>query len=179
MTIDHPGNAANSFRYTICWDVNATGNPTWCQIRPSVGGLGWRNQGGGVALTQLDSDPRPEMVMMGIDHPGGKSNEFWYTIGWNLDTTGNASSWSSVKKVGAPGWEARYGDIAFSQLDADPRPDIVLMTIDPTSQYFDSYRYIVGWNVDGNGDPTSWSNMVQVDTAQAVPSTMEFRRALE
>jgi hypothetical protein len=154
MTIDHPGNKANAFHYTVCWDVDQTGNPAWCQPMAPVGGLGWDDQGGGIAFTQLDSDPRPEMVLMGIDHPGGKNNSFWYTIGWNVNSNGVPTHWSPVVQVDGVGWEAQGGGLTFVQLDGDPRPEMVLMAIDPSG----TYRYKVGWNIGADGLARSWSS---------------------
>ena len=63
---------------------------------------GWENQGGGIAVTDLDGDGRPELIVFTIDNPAGE-NAGKYTIGWGLEPSGHAVDgwglWSTV-----PGW---------------------------------------------------------------------------
>jgi hypothetical protein len=170
MTIDHPGNKANSFHYTICWDLDQNGNPVWCQAGFQVGGLGWSNQGGGIAFAQLDKDPRPEIVLMGIDHPGGQNTSFWYIIGWNVSANGVTTSWSPVIHVDGVGWDAYAGGLTFAQLDGNSRPEMILMAVDKQLDvlgdwFAGSYRYKIGWHVGPDGKAEWWSSgtMASID----------------
>jgi len=55
------------------------------------------------------------------------------------------------------GWEGQGADVAIANLDGDSRPDMVLMAYDNPSEA-NSFRYKVGWNLDGNGIANRWDN---------------------
>lgn len=157
MAIDNPP-GQNNFRYKVGWDIDANGNtPNWSS-GTQVSGLGWEAQGGGVDFTNLDSDPKPEMILMAIDNPPGQ-NTFKYKVGWNVNSTGIAASWSNVILAPGLGWEAQGGGVRFTNLDTDSRPEMVLMVVDnPPGQ--NTFKYKIGWNVDSTGVAASWSNAI-------------------
>ena len=131
MAIDNPS-GGNTFRYVVGWNVNAAGLASSWSSTIVVGGVGWEDQGGGAAFAQLDTNPRPELVFMGIDNPPG-NNSFRYIIGWNFDQSANATSWSSVYHEWGVGWEAQGGDIAITNIDTDVNLEMFLMAYDNPS----------------------------------------------
>jgi hypothetical protein len=186
MTIDHPGDKPNNFRYAICWDLHPDGTSDWCQLGFQVGGLGWIDQGGGIAFTQLDNDPRPEMVLMGLDHPGGQDNYFWYEIGWNVGSNGEPQSWSPMIKIEGVGWDDYAAGLAFAQLDDDGRPEMILMALDKrcgSGFYYGcggyEWRYKVGWNIGQDGKAQWWTNgnRATVDVPQLYHGAMPSQGA--
>jgi Bacterial TSP3 repeat len=151
MAYDNPA-GPNTFRYRIGWDLNQAGNATlWSNIF-EVPGVGNEGQGAGLAFTNLDSDPRPEMILMAYDNPSGP-NTFRYRIGWNLDQGGNATTWSNFIEVAGVGNEGQGTDVELADLDGNGRPEMILMAYDNPSGP-NSYRYRIGWNLDtgGRGD---------------------------
>jgi hypothetical protein len=155
----------DSFRYTIGWDLAKTaGVPArWSPMYNNL----WSGAtvfGGGAALADIDQDAKHsyDAVLVGIqDQPGYK--RFYYKIGFNLDATGKVSSWSDgiyspPISVYQQGGGADIGDI-----DRNGQPDLLLMYIDDPDQA-NSFRYIIGWNLDTNGIAESWSDYIQGPT---------------
>jgi hypothetical protein len=152
---DNPS-GANTFRYRVGMNLDANGvaqssGPAFI----TVDGVGWEAQGAGAAVTNLDADSRPDMVLMAYDNPSG-ANTFRYRVGMNLDANGVAQSWGpTFITVDGVGWEAQGAGAAVTNLDADPRPDMVLMAYDNPSGA-NTFRYRVGMNLDANGVAQSW-----------------------
>jgi hypothetical protein len=156
MSLDNPP-GDNSFRYRIGWDVNARGIASSWSTYVQLSAQSWEGQGAGVTFTQLDTNPRPEVILVSIDNPTG-ANTFRYRIGWNMDTAGNAV-WSNAFNLAGVGDESQGAGVASTQLDADPRPELVFMGIDnPTGA--NTFRYRIAWNVTSAGTPTTYGNTV-------------------
>jgi hypothetical protein len=158
MAIDNP-QGANSYWYTIGWNMGTNGEVTsWSPI-VKIGGLGNDNKGGGAALADLDHNGKPELVLMGIDDPAGP-NRFWYRIGRNLDQTGKAESWTSTlyANVGLGDLSAG-GGVALADVNGNGMPELILMNID-SPLGANPFWYYIGWNIDINGSVTAWSNKI-------------------
>jgi hypothetical protein len=86
---------------------------------------GWENQGCGLAVTDLDGDGRPELIVFTIDNPAGE-NAGKYTIGWGLEPSGHAVDgwglWSTV-----PGWGFWENQGAAIDILGD---ELVLLAVD-------------------------------------------------
>ena len=110
-----------------------------------------------MGITNLDGNPRPDMIVMAYDAPDGP-NRFGYKVGLNLNQDGVAESWSPTGYIPVDG----VGDVglgagmALVNLDGDSRPDMVLMAYDPTPNDRNTFRYRVGWNLDASGTAESW-----------------------
>ncbi|MCU7851436.1 MAG: hypothetical protein KZQ80_04405 [Candidatus Thiodiazotropha sp. (ex Monitilora ramsayi)] len=154
MAYDNP-QKANNFRYKIGWNISTQGLASSWSNYTMVPGVGWEGQGAGITMTNLDSNSRPEMILMAYDNPS-KSNNFRYKIGWNVNSSGKATSWSNYTMVPGVGWEGQGAGIAMAALDSNPRPDMILMAYDNPSKG-NSFRYKIGWNVNSSGKATSWS----------------------
>ncbi len=152
----------DTFRYAFGWDIGSDGRASsWSSIKTSgPPALGNDADGGGVALGYINDNDRPDLIFMGVDDASG-ANHFRYAIGWDLDTSGNVQSWTSIRKVGGLGHYNSGGGACLSYLDDNGRPDLVLMGIDNPDNGTSRW-YKVGWNLDENGNPTSWSSMKTV-----------------
>jgi hypothetical protein len=145
----------NNLRYRIGWNVNNRGKTSNWGRTVQVDGMGFEGQGAGIAITNLDRDPRPDLIVAVYDNPPGPNN-FRYKIGWNLSTGGAVTSWSNVTFVPGVGDEGQGSGVAFGNLDTDPRPDMLLMAYDNPAGP-NTFRVRVGWNVNAAGVATSWS----------------------
>lgn len=156
MAYDNPS-GANTFRYRVGFNVNPNGAAqNWNNLRVAPG-VGWEGQGAGIAITNLDKNARPELIVVAYDNPSG-SNTFRYRVGWNLDSSGRATRWdTSFRAVPGVGWEGQGASVAITNLDDDLRPDLVLMAYD-NPRYGNSFRYRVGWNLRSSGAASSWQS---------------------
>ena len=159
MAYDDP-RGANQFRYRIGRNLGADGvASSWSSV-VSVPGVGWEGQGAGVALRDLGGSGRPEMVLMAYDDPA-RGNTFRYRVGRDVDANGAAASWSGMIEVAGVGWEGAGADVAFADLDGNPRPEMILMAYDDPARG-NTFRYRVGFNLDANGVAASWGPMQTV-----------------
>jgi hypothetical protein len=149
----------NRFQYRILWDIDPAGASAGPPSAPqSVPGLGWEAQGAGIAMTELDGNARPELLVMAYDNPPG-DNEFRYRVGWNLDGTGKAASWSApiaIPGFGNPASNLSGAGIATGFVDGNAQPDMLLTAVGPAT------KYKIGFNIDSYGNPVVWSTTINV-----------------
>jgi len=154
MAYDSPA-GANNFRYKVGFNVDANGSTTNWTNHLQVEGVGWEGQGAGAAITNLDQDARPELILLAYDSPSG-ANNFRYKIGWNLDNTGAATRWDvGFTMIDGVGWEGQGADVLITNLDDDARPEMILMAYDNPAQA-NNFRYRIGWNIGPNGIAQRW-----------------------
>jgi hypothetical protein len=102
LTVDNPG-GQNTGQFRLGAGLRSDGTVmSWTPWVSVPDWWGWENQGAGVAVTDLDGDGRPELIVFTIDNPAGE-NAGKYTIGWGIEPSGHAVDgwglWSTV-----PGW---------------------------------------------------------------------------
>jgi hypothetical protein len=102
FTVDNPG-GQNTGQFRLGAGLRSDGTVTsWSPWVAVPDWWGWENQGGGIAVTDLDGDGRPELIVFTIDNPAGE-NAGMYTIGWGIEPSGHAVDgwglWSTI-----PGW---------------------------------------------------------------------------
>ena len=128
---------------------------------PVPGWFGSEDQGAGIAVADISGSARPDLVVFHVDNPGGE-NHGYYRIGWDLDTSGQPSSWSPILPV--PGWfgaENQGAGIAIADINGSGRPDLVVFHVDNPGGENPGY-YRIGWDLDANGQPSSWSPILPV-----------------
>ncbi len=142
------------------------------------GSISDETAGGDVAVAQLDADAgsRPDAIFGYVTEAPG-SNRIQYKVGWNIDANGRAPTWTGPKAaINAPA----VGDLtsglgmAFGQFDNDGRPDLVTMWVDAVPNGDNEIYYKVGWNLNGNGDPTTWSGGAGIPWGGTLNPTQSF-----
>lgn len=153
--VDNPSGDNHGY-YRIGCDLDTSGKVTagWTSIKPVPGWFGWENQGAAVALWDINSNGRKDLVVFHLDNPVG-DNHGYYRVGWNLDGGGNVTGgWSAVKAV--PnwfGWENQGAGIAIADINGNGRPDLLVFHLDnPGGENHGYYR--IGWNLSTAGDVT-------------------------
>jgi len=145
--IDNPGGENRGY-YRIGWKLNSAGDVTggWSAPKPIPGWFGAENQGGGIAVADVNRDGRPELIVYHLDNPVGE-NRGYYRVGYGISASGDVSFWRAPTAI--PGWfgsENQGGGIAVAQLDAASRLDMIVQHIDnPGGENRGYYR--VGWNL--------------------------------
>lgn len=121
-------------------------------------GVGQNGEGAGVLTANINSNSIPDIVLMAYDAPSGP-NQFTYQVGFDLDASGNPTSWSNVKVISGAGDYGAGADISVGDIDRNGVQDLILMAVDNPSgpNYF---RYKVGFNINSNGDAASWSSLL-------------------
>jgi hypothetical protein len=102
--LDHPDNGNRGY-YRICWDLDSKGEGNWDpRINPPIEVPGWfgnDNQGGDIAVADLNRNGIPDLIVFNIDHPDN-GNIGYYRIGWDLDSNIEALKWD--QPVALSGW---------------------------------------------------------------------------
>jgi hypothetical protein len=118
-----------------------------------IGGEGGKVRGSGLAVGQLDFDPRPDLVLSAVVSLPG--NDVWrYRVGLNVDVNGNAT-WLPTQEVASEGLDLRDGGVVIGDLDADGRSEIVLSSTEDA--IFDYLRYRIGHDCHISSGACSWA----------------------
>ncbi len=155
----------NQFRYRIGWNLDANGiAQSWSGRKDGlVSGVGSNHDGGGVAIADINDNGQLDVLLMGVDSPDG-ANELRYIVGWDLDSGGNASSWSGVLTCEAMGNRTSGGGTALADFNNNGSLDLVMMAID-NPKYGNGFRYRIGWDLDAAANPSHWSRTITSSTA--------------
>uniref|UniRef100_UPI0005CE55E2 hypothetical protein n=1 Tax=Bacillus cereus TaxID=1396 RepID=UPI0005CE55E2 len=91
--IDNPGGENHGY-YRIGWNLDSSGNVTgnWTDPIQIPGWFGAENQGGGIAIADLNGNGRPELVVGQIDNPNGE-NHGYYRVIYDLMNNGQPANW--------------------------------------------------------------------------------------
>lgn len=110
--------------------TNAGGIQSWSDWI-EVDWFSWFNQGAGVAITDLDANGRPEIIVFQVDAPPDGENVGWFRVGWNLDNAGVVrDGWGPwVRFDGWGSFENQGGGIALVQLGGN-RPKAAVFQVD-------------------------------------------------
>jgi len=161
--IDHPS-GGNAGYYRIGWDLDATGNVKggWTNPIPIPGWFGNDNQGGGIAVADINKNGTPDLVVLHVDNPGG-ANQAYYRIGWDVNSLGVATGWTAPIPI--PGWfgnETQGAGVVVTDMDNDGFLDIVVFHLDNPAGGNRGY-YRIGRKLDAFGNVTGgWSRVIPI-----------------
>ena len=149
---------SDRFYYQVAWNLNNTGEPaSWSKViyGPNCGEI---QAGAGADIADIDRNGVPDLLLMSVDDPE-KSNSFWYYIGWNLGTNGQASYWSTKIQLDGLGWDNSGGGAALGDIDKNGSQDLILTGIDNPAGA-NKFWYRIGRNLDNSGNASSWTSML-------------------
>ncbi|WP_433508050.1 hypothetical protein ACQP04_17270 [Pseudonocardia halophobica] len=91
---------------------------------------GWENQGAGLAVTDLDGDGRPELVVLVVDNPAGE-NVGYVSVGWRLEDGRSTDGWGPWERLPGWGfWENSDAALAVVSLGARGMPHLFTLAVD-------------------------------------------------
>lgn len=129
----------------------------------TVTGLGHENEGGGVAICDINANGKPDMILMGVDNPVGE-NSFWYKVLFDIDENGFCSNESKVYCIQANGWDSAGGGIALSDINKNGKPDMILLCADdPGNNIPANFCYKIAYDIKADGSYTSVSSTKTID----------------
>ncbi|MEZ4716980.1 MAG: hypothetical protein R2851_12980 [Caldilineaceae bacterium] len=144
-----------SVHYRIGWDMAADGKPASWSTTYDVPGFSGKGAGLGAAVTELNGNTTPDLVIAWVIDPAGE-NQAHYVVGWDLNTSGQATRWSETKTI--PHWigsSTQGAGLDILDINGDARPELFFGWIDNPADVNKGY-YRVGWDLDANGDSANW-----------------------
>lgn len=157
--IDNPV-GKNQGYYRIGKKLDADGNVTggWGPWIAVPDWFAFENQHGSIALSDLDGDGRPELVVFMIDNPEGK-NQGYYRIGKKLDANGNVTGgwgpWIPIPDWFS--WENQAGSITVADLGTGTIDIVVYQVDNPPGLNQGFYKIGKKLDVDGHVQ-NGWSS---------------------
>lgn len=151
----------NNVYYKIGWNLNTAGDPaSWSSTKTMPSSqVGAVTHGVGVSFANLDANSRPEMAVVWVDSPPSGNDVIYYKIGWNVNTTGDATSWSNaVSKTGSISSDPKGAGVTFANIDGDSTIDMVIFWVEDPSGA-NHGKYLVAYDVSSTGTVGSWSSV--------------------
>jgi hypothetical protein len=126
---DHPTRPNKGF-YRVGIGLTPDGKTAGWSNWVSVDWFSWFNQEAGIAVSDVDGNGRPEIIIFQIDDPP-QENAGWFRVGWNVGNQGQVEDgWGPwVKFDGWGSWEDQGGGLALSSFGAG-RPKAVVFHVD-------------------------------------------------
>lgn len=161
LVVAHVDNAsgADSTYYRIGWNLSTSGAVTsWSSpINVTAGFHGYNTSGVDVALGDIDGNGTLDMVIGTVDNATNEDT-IYYNVGWNLSTSGIASSWGSNQTLPATiGYDTAELGLELADMDGNGMLDLLVSWVDNPSGN-DTHYYRVGYDVASpNGAATGWS----------------------
>ena len=162
--IDNPS-GPNWIYYKIGWNLDQDGYASsWSSIILIPGSIGDDTPGLAIALTNLDSNPRPDLFVAWLERGGWFSpDKIYYRVGWNLDIYGIASSWSSIRSIDLDNNRNYYLGIAIYDFNRNGKLDVVFVTWGPIYVRGPFYiKYKIGWDINTDLSFSSISSVIYV-----------------
>lgn len=140
--VDNPA-GKNRGLYRIGRKLDANGNVTggWTPWLDVPDWFSFENQGMGIAVADLDSNGKQDLIIFQIDN-AVQQNQAFYKVGHHVDIDGNVQNWSLWRSI--PGWfawENQGGGIGLSK-QAGKLQMAVMMIDNPPGQNAGFYRML-------------------------------------
>jgi Domain of unknown function (DUF1929) len=172
--VQHRVPGPNKGLFRVGRKLDAQGNVTggWTNWMEVPGWISWSDQGAAIAVSDIDGDGQPELVVFHIDdfHTNNpeRPNKGFYRVGAQLTADGQVSNWTDWIPVDWFSWSNQGAGLAIADLDGNGRPEIIIFQIDnPPGENAGFYR--VGWNLDPLGRvQDGWGPWVRMDGWQSV-----------
>jgi hypothetical protein len=166
--IDNPS-GPNWIYYKIGWNLDKDGYASgWSPLYPVPNSIGDNTPGLAIALTNLDSNPRPDLFVAWLERGSG-SDKVYYRVGWNLDIYGWPSSgWSSIRSIDFYGWPNYYLGIVIYDFNRKGKLDVVFVTWGTGPHNMPFIKYKVGWDINTDLSFSSISSEVYVTTQDQI-----------
>ncbi|MEX0268175.1 serine protease [Leptolyngbyaceae cyanobacterium UHCC 1019] len=131
----------------------------WSGFKPIPGLIGTENQGGDVAVTDLNGNRKPDLIVFHVQNPEGE-NKAYYQIGRDLNENGDVTGgWSPFIQVpGRFGHNTEEAGIAVIE-KKNGRPDLVVFHIEKTPGGNCGF-YRIGCDLKENGEATRWTQPI-------------------
>lgn len=129
-----------------------------------INGPGNSTQGGGVAVTDLNKNGKPDIILMCNDD--NTPNRFWYWVVYDVDLDGRNDRQSQRFQVPVTFSNTNSGAaIALGDINRNGKDDIIFMALDDgrDGRSF-SFRYVIGWDIKPDGSCTSYNQTGQIGT---------------
>ena len=165
MAVDD-ANGVDNFEYCIGWDLSSDGLPARWSGKKTAPGVGSSTQGdgAGVAIGKINDNDIPDLLLMAIAKSESGSNCLWWRIGWDLNASGEPTSWSESLTSGGNIVRAGGAGIDIADINGNERPDLVFYYIyDEASTLPNELRYKVGLDLDHQGIPAQWGDTYLAD----------------
>lgn len=159
-------NPQDYVRYRILRDLDSNGAPAF--IIPT--GTNWLSmpittgndaEGLGAAVTEINGNSLPDVLVVVYDAgtSANPANTFRWFVAKDLGSSGSFASFTAPQSPPAAymsvGQRADGAGCAIGQIDNNPLPDVVFMAYDDPAGA-NQFRYVVGFNLNSNGTPSSW-----------------------
>lgn len=137
----------NGMYYRVGWDVASTGIvSSWSSMKTVPGWVGSDTYGMGAAIANIGGSSRPDLVVAWTDSIWGYR---YYKIGWDLSTSGIASSWGSAIAIPDQVIDIPSVGLALGDIDQNGILDLVFS--------YGNGAFHIGWDLSSGGQVAGWS----------------------
>lgn len=160
MGVDAPA-GTNAFWYKILFDLDENGFSSRQSGVYSIPASGNESSGGGVAISDLNKNGKPDLILLCADKPAKGAAGLRYRVVYDLNSDGSYTSISSIKTAPAMGDSYDGADIDICDINGNGIPDMLLMTYDDPDG-MNSFRYQIAYDLNYLGDYQTLSPLYDV-----------------